>query len=101
MMQTTIGMAGRKKIALVSHDNKKEELFEWAELNCTLLAEHTLYATGATGQLLASRLGLKVMRLECGPLGGDQQIGLESQKARLTVSSSSRTRWNRNLTILM
>jgi methylglyoxal synthase len=29
MMQTTIGMAGRKKIALVAHDNKKEELFEW------------------------------------------------------------------------
>lgn len=74
-MQTTIGMAGKKKIALVAHDNKKEELFEWAELNCTLLAEHTLYATGATGQLLASRLGLKVTRLECGPLGGDQQIG--------------------------
>jgi methylglyoxal synthase len=74
-MQTTIAMAGRKKIALVAHDNKKEELFEWAELNCKLLAEHSLYATGTTGQLLRSRLGLNVMRLESGPLGGDQQIG--------------------------
>jgi methylglyoxal synthase len=75
MMQTTIEMARRKKIALVAHDNKKEELFEWAELNCKLLAQHSLYATGTTGQLLMSRLGLNVMRLECGPLGGDQQIG--------------------------
>jgi len=74
-MQTTIAMAGRKKIALVAHDNKKEELFEWAELNCQLLAEHSLYATGTTGQLLTSRLGLNVMRLESGRLGDDQQIG--------------------------
>jgi methylglyoxal synthase len=75
MMQTTIAMAGRKKIALVAHDNKKEELFEWAELNRQLLAEHSLYATGTTGQHLTSRLGLNVIRLESGPLGGDQQIG--------------------------
>jgi methylglyoxal synthase len=75
MMQTTIAMAGRKKIALVAHDNKKEELFEWAKLNCQLLAEHSLYATGTTGQHLTSRFGLNVIRLESGPLGGDQQIG--------------------------
>jgi len=74
-MQTTIAMAGRKKIALVAHDNKKEELFEWAKCNCKLLAEHSLYATGTTGRLLKSRLGLNVTHLESGPLGGDQQIG--------------------------
>ena len=33
-METTIAMAEGKKIALVANDNKKEELFEWAELNC-------------------------------------------------------------------
>ena len=75
MMQNTIAMRRNKKIALVAHDNKKEELFEWAKSNCKLLAEHSLYATGATGQLLKSRLGLNVTHLECGPLGGDQQIG--------------------------
>jgi methylglyoxal synthase len=76
-METTIAMAEGKKIALVANDNKKEELFEWAELNCKLLAEHSLYATGTTGQLLTSRLGLNVMRLdiESGALGGGQQIG--------------------------
>ena len=75
MAQNTIEMGRGKKIALVAHDNKKEELFEWAKCNCKLLAEHSLYATGTTGQLLKSRLGLNVTRLESGPLGGDQQIG--------------------------
>jgi methylglyoxal synthase len=75
MVQNTIEIAGRKNIALVAHDNKKEELFEWAKCNCRLLAEHSLYATGTTGQLLRSTLGLNVTHLESGPLGGDQQIG--------------------------
>ena len=75
MMQNTIAMRRNKKIALVAHDNKKEELVEWANLNRKLLAEHSLYATGATGQLLESMLGLNVTRLESGPLGADLQIG--------------------------
>jgi methylglyoxal synthase len=75
MMQKTIKMARRKNIALVAHDNKKEELVEWAKFNCKLLAEHSLYSTRTTGQLLENRLGLKVTLLESGPLGGDQQIG--------------------------
>ena len=74
-MQDTIAMRRRKKIALIAHDDKKEELVEWAMLNCKFLAEHSLYATGTTGQILANRLGLNVTHLESGPLGGDQQVG--------------------------
>ena len=74
-MQKTIAMAERKKIALVAHDNKKEELVQWAKFNRKLLAEHSLFATGTTGWLLESRLELDVTHLESGPLGGDQQIG--------------------------
>ena len=74
-MQTTIETAGRKKIALVAHDNKKEELVEWAKCNCKLLTEHSLYFTRTTGELLRDRLGLRATLLESGPLGGDQQIG--------------------------
>jgi hypothetical protein len=82
-METTIAMAEGKKIALVANDNKKEELFEWAELNCKLLAEHSLYATGTTGQLLTSRLGLNVMRLDSGPLGQSQD---EQEEPEETVA---------------
>jgi methylglyoxal synthase len=68
-------MAARKKIALVAHDNKKEDLFEWAKFNRELLAQHDLYATGTTGKILKTKLGLDITSLESGPLGGDQQIG--------------------------
>ncbi len=75
MRQIQVAMQPKKKIALVAHDNKKRDLFEWAKYNKALLAQHKLYATGTTGSLLQMELGLDIQRLESGPLGGDQQIG--------------------------
>lgn len=75
MRQNQLPMKPKKKIALVAHDNKKRDLFEWAKYNKDVLARHTLYATGTTGGLLREELGLEVNLLESGPLGGDQQIG--------------------------
>ncbi len=75
MSHKKIKMEARKKIALVAHDNKKEDLFEWAKFNRELLAHHDLYATGTTGTILKTKLGLDITSLESGPLGGDQQIG--------------------------
>lgn len=65
----------RKKIALVAHDNKKDDLLEWARFNRGTLARHDLYATGTTGTVLERELGLGIFKLQSGPLGGDQQIG--------------------------
>jgi len=65
----------QKRIALVAHDNKKKDLLEWSKWNKTILAQHMVYATGTTGQLLQQELGFEIIRLQSGPLGGDQQIG--------------------------
>jgi methylglyoxal synthase len=65
----------KKKIALVAHDNKKNELRDWALFNKGTLAQHEVYATGTTGKLLEQELGFRVIKLQSGPLGGDQQIG--------------------------
>jgi methylglyoxal synthase len=65
----------KKRIALVAHDNKKQDLLEWASWNKNLLIEHELYATGTTGTLLEEVLGTTVNKFQSGPLGGDQQIG--------------------------
>jgi len=75
MKHVKIAMVERKKIALVAHDNRKDDLFEWAKFNRELLAEHELFATGTTGGLLKTNLHLDIINLESGPLGGDQQIG--------------------------
>jgi methylglyoxal synthase len=64
-----------RAIALIAHDNKKQDLVEWARFNLPGLARHHLIATGTTGALLEDELGLKVEKLRSGPLGGDQQIG--------------------------
>ena len=65
----------KKRIALVAHDNKKQDLLDWARWNRSLLIEHELYATGTTGKLLEQVLGATVHKFQSGPLGGDQQIG--------------------------
>ena len=75
MTRKIMAMGPKKKIALVAHDNKKDDLLEWTRFNRDRLAEHELYATGTTGNLLARELDLDINRLRSGPLGGDQQIG--------------------------
>jgi methylglyoxal synthase len=65
----------RKQIGLVAHDNKKQDLVDWARYNRALLEQHDLYATGTTGALLERELQLPITRLQSGPLGGDLQVG--------------------------
>jgi methylglyoxal synthase len=65
----------KKRIALIAHDNKKRELIEWSKYNRHIMVENLIYATGTTGKMLETELGMKVTCLKSGPLGGDQQIG--------------------------
>jgi methylglyoxal synthase len=75
----------RKRIALVAHDHKKDEIIEWAIFNKTTLAKHKLFATGTTGTLLESALDQSITKLLSGPLGGDLQIGAMIAEAKLDV----------------
>jgi methylglyoxal synthase len=66
---------GPRRIALIAHDNKKQDLVEWAAYNREELARNELFATGTTGSILACEVGLDITRFRSGPLGGDQQVG--------------------------
>ena len=75
MALKTFEIGQKKKIALVAHDNRKIDLLEWAKYNRDLLAEHEIYSTGTTGQMLERELDISITKFQSGPLGGDQQIG--------------------------
>ncbi len=79
-------MKEKKRIALVAHDNRKQDLVEWAEWNFMELLKHELTCTGTTGKLIEEAIrkcckheGIKcdlaITKLKSGPLGGDQQLG--------------------------
>ena len=74
-----------KVIALVAHDNRKNDMIEWVSWNWKELLPHKLVCTGTTGRLISEALFRKaeendmvcpeIICLKSGPLGGDQQLG--------------------------
>ena len=68
-------MDSQQRIALVAHDQRKQDLLEWVLFKEEKLKLHDLCATGTTGGLIADNSALAVNRLKSGPLGGDQQLG--------------------------
>src|SRR5260370_23106888 len=71
-MGTGLPAPAGRRIALIAHDNKKQDMLEWAEYNLSLLAGHELFATATTGRLVHEQLGLPVTSLPTGPFGADQ-----------------------------
>ncbi len=85
MARQTIKMEPLKRIALIAHDHKKDDLLEWARFNKVTLSKHVLYATGTTGKLLEQELDTQVIKMLSGPLGGDQQIGARIAENEIDV----------------
>ena len=75
----------RKRIALVAHGNRKEQLASWALKHRTQLIEHELDATSRTADIIAEALNVPVFRLLSAPLGGDQQIGSRIAESKIDV----------------
>ncbi len=63
------------EIALIAHDDKKQELVSFIRKNKALLEVNgiNLIATGTTGSLVEKE-GFEVLKMLSGPLGGDAQI---------------------------
>jgi methylglyoxal synthase len=68
-------LGSQKKIALIAHDARKQDLLGWVKYNRDSLSKHILFGTGGTGTLVAKETQLPVTPFKSGPLGGDQQIG--------------------------
>lgn len=63
------------RIALIAHDELKDEMVAFVERYTDLLDRCELVTTGTTGQRVADATGLSVNRQASGPFGGDLQIG--------------------------
>ncbi len=66
-----------KKIALIAHDKKKDELVKFVKEHVDFFRNYELVATGTTGGRIMDATGLNIKRYLSGPLGGDQQIGAD------------------------
>ena len=62
-------------IALMSHDNKKELMVQFCTAYAGILSQHNIYATNATGHMVAEATGLNVHCFLSYGHGGSQQIG--------------------------
>jgi len=65
------------RLALIAHDEKKDDLIEFTREHEDRLSEAELMATGTTGKRLMEATELDIERKASGPLGGDMQIGGE------------------------
>lgn len=69
-------MPQRLRLALIAHDQKKDDLVAFAAEQTDFLSGCDVVATGTTGERIAEACpSIPVRRLKSGPLGGDQQIG--------------------------
>ncbi len=63
------------RIALIAHDQLKDEMVEFVQTYVDVLSECAIVTTGTTGTRIHEETGLTVDRQASGPLGGDLQIG--------------------------
>ena len=75
----------RKTLALIAHDNKKDEMIAFAMQHRDVLARYHLIGTGTTGGLITEKVGLNVTRMLSGPLGGDAQIAAQVAEGRVAA----------------
>ena len=74
-----------KNVALVAHDNRKQELVEWLQVHQEKIINCHIVTTGTTGLLIENSTDLKVERVNSGPLGGDQQIGARISEGEIDL----------------
>jgi len=61
-------------IALIAHDNKKNDLVSFVQQHRDFFSRYHLIATGTTGERIEQETQLQVEKMASGALGGDVQI---------------------------
>ncbi len=72
-----------KSVALIAHDELKEELVDFVGQHAGVLRHFPLIATRTTGTRLMQELGLTIELVQSGPQGGDLQVGARIAEDRV------------------
>jgi methylglyoxal synthase len=73
----------RPCVAVIAHDQKKDDLVRLASDHRALFARFRLVATRTTGRILSEALDLPIELMASGPEGGDLQIGARIVESRI------------------
>ena len=72
-------------IGLIAHDAKKTLLQNLCIAYRSVLAKHTLYATGTSGRLVEEVTNLTIHKYLAGHLGGEKQLGAQIENNELDL----------------
>jgi methylglyoxal synthase len=72
----------KKRIALVAHDNCKNDIVEWVGWNWEILMNHQLICTGTTGKLVSDALMSKMEKNDQDQVAADSDLLPEKQSRK-------------------
>lgn len=72
-----------KALALIAHNQKKDDLVAFAREYRDILQHFPLVATRTTGSRLIDELDVDITLFQSGPLGGDLQVGARIAEDKL------------------
>ena len=81
-MPVTIAMSSRKRIALIAHDNRKDDMLGWRDTDRGTLRGRERYAPGTSGVRLATELYLPVITLTSRGGSAAQEVGAAIAEGR-------------------
>lgn len=81
----TLSIPKQKRIALIAHDGKKQDLIKWCKKHKDELQKHFLCGTGTSARMVTDATSLPVKGYNSGPLGGDQQVGARVVEGRVDM----------------
>ncbi|MFO7321781.1 MAG: methylglyoxal synthase [Chloroflexota bacterium] len=76
-------MENRKTLALIAHDNKKDDMVAFVQTHFDTLSKYDLVATRTTGMVLREKCNLDVHLMLSGPVGGDAQIAAQVAEGKI------------------
>ena len=74
-----------KRIAIVAHDNSKNDLIEWSFNNREKLKRDEIIAAGYTADVLEGTLNISISKLLTASLGGYAQLGKMIMDGKIDV----------------